>query len=210
MDSRSQDLNIPSLRVAVHREPAYQKLRDVQFIGIIAGLLLLSCMGVSCNESLPSYEEPKSLFAGTLTPEFRYRSGLWVHIDVRNTFDETLQGRERLTGTLEIVLMRDQQYRKTVALNSDFIVASAGVTRSYDQVTVNWGDTLKLLYKWDFYDDNGNFLPVDVFHVHGEPGFPDILVADPELFLIRGSFQVFDKRGQLTFQSTQYLLTYYY
>jgi hypothetical protein len=115
-----------------------------------------------------------------------------------------------LTGILEIILPRDPYYRRTVSLTSDLMVASAGVTRWYDQVTVNLGDTLKLLYKWDFVDDNGNYLPMTVFHMHGEPGFPDILVADPETFLIKGSFQVFDKTGQLTFQSTQYLLTYYY
>ncbi|HTP12546.1 MAG TPA: hypothetical protein VMM37_02925 [Bacteroidota bacterium] len=159
------------------------------------------------------YQEPASLFVGTVVPDYRWgnmASTLWIHINIRNTFDETLQGRERLTGTLEVILAREPHCRKTVALINTSVVNSTGVTRQNGQVTINRGDTLKLLYVWDFWDDNGNYLPTDVFHPHGEPGFPDILESDPELFIIRGSFQVFDKNGQLTFQQAEYVLTYYY
>ncbi len=190
------------LTVRLHRKPT-----------VIVWICALALFVSSCDESLPLYTEPPTPFKGTIDPEYRWGglgSQLWIHINVRNTFDETLQDRERLTGTLEIILARDPQYHKTVTLNGDFIVNSPGVTRQNGQVTVNQGDTLKLVYKWDFFDDDGTYLPQKVFHVHGEPGFPDILVADPETFVLKGSFQVFDKMGQLTFLPVEYVLTYYY
>lgn len=167
----------------------------------------------ACDETLPPHDEPLSLFEGTLNPEYHYLgagSQLWIHLDIRNIFDETLQARERLTGTLEITLQRDPQYHRTVALTGDLVVASPGTTRWNGEMTVNRGDTLKLLYKWDFADDDGVYLPATVFHRHGEPGFPDIYVADPEVFLLKGSFQVFDRTGQLTFATVEYPITYYY
>ena len=183
--------------------------RIVQF-GFV---LLLPFFFTSCDEPLPPHEDPKSLFQGELNPEYRYiasGSQLWINIFAINTFDETLQAPARLEGTVEIVLERAPEYRKTIALDRTLLVNPSILSQWTGQVTVNAGDTVQFRYRWNFVDDNGIYLPSKVFKKIHDPDFPDIFYADPEKFIIKGSLQVFDKIGQVTFQTVNYVVNYYY
>ena len=164
-------------------------------------VLMLAVFNLSCDESLPPREDPKSLFRGTLKVEFHPGkvyggSELWIYLYAINTFDETLQNNERMKGTLDIVLSRDPDYHRSVSLDWTNLVH--GVTRDprTGQIVVARGDTMMLLYKWDFFDDNGVWLPNSIFR-----GFERVIIS--------GVFQVFDKTGLVDFNRIEYEFTYY-
>jgi hypothetical protein len=194
----------------VHFPYRRARTQDRRFVPL-GLILLLPIFFTSCDESLPLHEDPKSLFRGELNPEYRYIAGqLWINIFAINTFDETLQAPARLEGTMEIVLERAPEHRKTIALDRTLLVNPSILSQWTGQVTVNAGDTVQLRYRWNFVDDNGISLPDKVFKKIHDPDFPDIYYANPEKFIIKGSFQVFDKIGQVTFQTVNYIVNYYY
>jgi hypothetical protein len=179
---------------------------DVVMISILCIIVLT---GIGCDESLPVYEAPKTLFESTLLPEYHWtRAGgeFWVSLNVKNIFDETFQLPGQPKGTLEIILKREPHYRKTVTIDENNLITT-GVYNSFAHtMTINSDQTLSLLYKWYFVDDSEVFLPYSVFTPKGG-GQGN---AMPEVFIIKGSIQIFDTIGQVLFQPIEYTLNYYY
>jgi hypothetical protein len=185
-------------------------------IPLFASLLLVLLLNLSCDESLPSYSIPATIFESSISPLFvKTRDGprLWVYLTVKNTFDETLQDTASLVGSLEIILARDQSIRKTVAFNRNYIYRNYPYpsTPSIDQnniLTFNSGDSLTFLYQWNFMSDNNIFLPQQVFTLTKDPNDPTHLTAAPETFIVRGSVQIFSRIGQVIFEPIDYILYY--
>ena len=164
-------------------------------------VLVLAVFDLSCNESLPPHEDPKSLFQGTLKAEYHPGvvyggSQLWIYLYVINTFDETLQNYGMMKGTLDIVLSRDPNYHRSVSLDWANLVNGVTTDPRTGQIVVNREDTVTLLYKWDFVDDNGVWLPSTVFR-----GFEKVIIS--------GTFQVFDKTGLVDFNRIYYDFSYH-
>ncbi len=182
-----------------------------------SALLCIVCTGglilgaLSCNESLPSYAPPSAVFSGTLrgmTVPTRGDVRLYVYFTVRNTYSETLQDHGRLSGLLQITLDRDPSFQKTVILDSTFFVTPQNLNMHTGIVTVNPGDSLAFVYKWDLYDDNGNYLP-NVLTLKTDPQCPTMQRAEPESFTLNCSFQVFDTRGEITVVPVSYVFSYW-
>lgn len=181
----------------------------------IALIFSLVLWNISCDESLPPHEEPHSLFTGNLRIVYFNNTAkgtineLRIYLDARNVFDETLEDSAGLQGTLEIIVARDPVYRKTVMLSSANLVAGGSYDPRTGQLTIDSGDSLTLMYTWNFIDDNGYSIPRDVSGLKKDPQCPTRTYAPPEILIIRGSLLVFRRIGQTTFSPIQYVLNYF-
>jgi hypothetical protein len=197
------------------------RVRRLSRIPALLSVALVLALSLSCNESLPPYDIPTTLFTGTIRPIFVQRgSHLWVILTVQNTFDETLQDVPSLKGSLEIVLARDPSIHKTVTLDSRNLLYHFNALLGYPSyanvpnlaggvLTINPRDSVCFFYDWTFTSDDSVYLPTKVFHMHEDPVYPGNFIADPEIFILRGYVQVFTKTGLVTFNPVNYVLNFY-
>jgi len=195
--------------------------RWLNCIPALSFLAIVLAISFSCNESLPPYNTPTTLFKGTIYPRFVNSKGthLWVLLTVQNTFDETLQGNAELVGELDIVLARDPSIHKTVSLDSRSLLyhfnallgyptyANVPSIDSHGVLTINSQDSVSFFYNWDFTSDDSLYLPT-MFVMHEDPTSPGHLIASPETLILRGYVQMFTKIGLVTFQPVEYVLKY--
>jgi hypothetical protein len=209
----------------MHRSLSYSAIRcGVKRLRRILPLLSLAIvlvLSLSCDESLPPYDTPATLFRGTIRPMFvQQGSHLWVILTVQNTFDETLQDVPSLKGSLEIVLARDPSIHKTVTLDSKDLLYHFNGLLGYPNyanvpnltggvLTINPKDSVRFFYDWTFTSDDGVYLPTKVFHMHEDPKYPGNFIADPETLILRGYVQVFTKTGLVIFEPVNYVLNFY-
>lgn len=175
-----------------------------RFVLRIALLFLLTCgvLALSCNESLPPYNDPGHVFEGQLLARYTLtlnENSLKVEFRFTNVFDETLNGVADLQGSGLITLKRKPTVRKTFTITSAHLVSGKYVP-STRVLTIDPGDTVRLIYTWDFRDDAGNDLRSTEFTY-----FPDASctmdqpvpverrIASRETFIISASLSVFNR-----------------
>src|SRR3989304_4720817 len=88
-------------------------------------LLVVAGLYLSCKEPLPAYRDPTDLFSGLLRIGYLYGTPpanvFIVQMVVFNDFDETFEGRTLFEGTIEIVLARKPDVKKTFFLSVDHL-----------------------------------------------------------------------------------------
>lgn len=180
------------------------------------GLALLSislfCSSLSCNEELPPYREPEALLTATLDGEYWLSDtehSLRVYIRVKNIYEETLEGPAALTGTVNIVSVRDPSVKKTLTLGAKNLTwgdYSNGILRIDPKSTITlqavWlfpGDTVRI--------DDGR----DIAHVQNGSGFVFLnfvndstcryrKLARPEDLLLDATLTVFSKKAPIVIE----------
>jgi hypothetical protein len=121
-------------------------------------LVLVALVAGPCDESLPSHEEPDAYFQGRITAQYSHspnENGLRGLIVVRNVFDETLQGSAALQGSVIIESLRNPALRKTVQLTRANILFLRGYDARTNTFTFDAGDSISMVYTWDFASDDG-------------------------------------------------------
>lgn len=158
---------------------------------------------IQCNEALPTYEDPANLFKATLEAHFSYGpyiatidSTLKVYLNVRNIFDDTFDARVNIDGFVQIILVKDTAYHKTFRLTKSNVYSATRFDPATNQLTIDSGDSLRLLVSWNFIDDNGRNLRSDIFrYTNDRTCFNARFFAPPEFFVISGQVKLFDKTG---------------
>ncbi len=130
----------------------------------LAACLLSSTLFLSCDESLPPYNQPPSLLClafgvddGMIVrrvvcdPTFRSwdPGAVTLRIDVINAFDETLQGPAgNVTGEVEVWKKDDRTFRRSIPIAGVFDPRHTqnGV------LTLDPGDTLQVVADWHHND----------------------------------------------------------
>jgi hypothetical protein len=189
---------------------------------LFALLTLLLSLKLTCNESLPPYSAPGSVFKGSIYPRpvtLKGEPQLRVLMTAQNIFDETLQDTAKLTGSLEIILASDQSLRKTVTLDTTNLLYHYNMILGYPTfsnipslnehgvLTIDPKDSVSFCYLWNFVtDDNTNLL--SLFHLTPDPRDPFHMLGARTTFIVRGSIQIFTGFGLVAFQPINYILSY--
>jgi hypothetical protein len=173
--------------------------------------LVFVCLSLSCDESLPPRNDPTMLLAATL--ESFYSLGvttnhLYLTINVRNVYDETIQDTENISGTLEIVLRRNSLYRKTVQLSSSNLLTVSAYNGTTDQLTVDSGESVQLRYAWDFSTDVEGSSPADFFRLYPDVECSSRKFAYKDVFIVKGTVQLFRSVGKVSFGPVDVPLCY--
>lgn len=173
---------------------------------------MVTALDLSCNETLPTHTDPRDLFRTTRTAYFYAPKNelpqLWISLMVRTGFDETLQDTTDLQGSIGISLGRDTRYHKTVALDLSNLITTNVYDPKTHLLTINSGDTLVFLYRWDFHDDDGTFLPTSVFIMQQDTLCPFRMAASAEILNIDGSMRLYRRTAIVASPPLRYVLNY--
>lgn len=173
------------------------KIRDSYTLLLII-LTLLSLSFGPCDESLPVYEEPVRVFSGKIEGSYGLtvaENTMVIFFTIWNNFDETFQGDANLTGTIEIVSMRDPSVRKTFAISAANIIQSKGHDRNTGKLTIDARDSIRYMVRWNLTDDNGRDLRTSFFKYIVDPSCDLRCLAFTEDFSLKGNITLFDRTG---------------
>lgn len=167
----------------------------IAFVFIVIG-------GAGCKESLPPYHDPREVLNGEIRARYTLalnENSVKIEIRFTNIYDETLHGVAALQGGGTITLKRKSSVRKTFEINASQWISGKYVP-STRVLTVDPGDTVRLIYTWDFRDDNGNDLRTTEFRYYADPQCHmdqpvpvERNIAGQETFVIQASLKVFDR-----------------
>jgi hypothetical protein len=178
---------------------------------LIALLLSLLLILLACDESLPPRSDPSKLFEGSLSTKY---SLLWnenvlrIEVNLVNVYDETIQAKAHMSGTVEVVLIRDTAIRKTIHFDASHLVTTKLYNQATQEVTIDPGETIRFVYVWNFTDNNNVDMPEDVFHYYPDPNCSGRLLAFNETFSLTCSFQIIEKLGSVQFAPAVLSLCY--
>ncbi|GEM_PF-1472363 len=165
-------------------------------------LLPALALSLSCNESLPPYQDPTQVFSGVLTPTYLFSNtlnALGVQLVVTNVYDETFESRTQFEGSIEITHAIASQYKKTF-----FLSAANLIQGKYDPgsrtLTIDPGDSVRLGVQWNFVDDRGRDLRQDLFTYRVDRTCsPDARrISVEQSFVIRGRIKLFDRTEEIS------------
>ena len=170
------------------------------FIFVVAvGFSLLGIL-MSCEEALPTYQDPNSVLKGSVRGRYVLsNTANVVRFDflVVNTFDETFQDKGILKGEIVITLRRNPSVHKTMSLGPwDLVIGK--YEPSTQMLTMDPGDTVRLTVSWDYTDDQLKDLRDSLFIYVTDPGCSVRKIALEELFELEGSLTVFQRAGSIT------------
>ena len=171
---------------------------------------MLVFVSLSCSEDLPSYHEPKSWLDTTIDGEYWLSDVdhcLRIYIRITNTFDETLEAKGLLTGTVVAFFARDPSIHKTISLNSANLVS--GGYSSDGVLRIDPGKSIVLMATWSFAgdkvpDDRGRDL---ASRAEGSATFFTFVedktcearkFARPEDLVLQAEVTVFDSKPTIT------------
>lgn len=164
----------------------------------------------SCNEVLPVYQEPEVLLKATIEGEYWLSvddHSLRFYVEITNTFDETLEAKAQLTGSVVAFFARDTTIRKTFLLTSSNILS--GNYSPDATLRIDPGKSVVLKAVWQFsgdkvVDDSGRDL---AFRGEGLPTFFSFVTdqtcesrrfARPEDLIVRATITVFNGKAPVT------------
>ena len=174
----------------------------------VAALALLR----SCSEQLPVRVEPTDVLSGSIRGEYLFNPTenlMMVSVTIRNDYEETLDGTALFDGTIRIVASGDTSIHKTQVMNASNVSFTRvkrwnPLTR---QLTLDPGDTLTVIYKWNFIDDGGRNLILSYFRYWPHPDCPDFrLKADSATFELMAEIRLFEKTNLVTAGPTKFLI----
>ena len=175
---------------------------------LLASLLVLTSL--SCNEDLPPYQEPEVLLKATVEGEYWLSvddHSLRIYVRITNTYDETLEGKASLTGSVVATFARDPSIHKTIPLTSSNLFS--GDYSPDETLRIDPGKSIVLRAVWQFsgdkvIDDNGRDL---AFRGDGPPTFFSFVTdktcewrrfARPEDLILEATVTVFERKPNVT------------
>lgn len=167
-----------------------------------------------CDESLPPHSDPNKVFQLTLKAEYVLlpaANDVVISMKFVNIFDETLVGRQGISGRVELTWERFSYVKKVINLNS----TNLNFARNYNNLTgeliVAPGDSVILSCAWHVMADSEKVLRNQIFLLNpdntcAEPGgYPARrFLAEPETFLITGDVRVFRDTAPLNLGSNEF------
>lgn len=179
-------------------------------LGWIHFSIVILVFSLSCDESLPPRQDPTNLFKARVQASYYYSpfaNVVLIQLIAVNDFDETLNDRIGIDGTIVVASNRDTSVHKTFQL-----FASNLIHGTYDPstatLTIDPGDSVVIQVSWDFTDDAGDSLSTDFFHYVIDVTCRQRMITDLENFTIVGKTKLYASLGyaksQIPFTIRQY------
>lgn len=182
-------------------------LRVTASIIISLGGITLFVQG--CEEQLPRYADPRDVFDGTVQASYTLstaQNDVGVTVTIRNTFDEELEGPAVITGTIEIVSLRNATVRKT------FQVSPAMLTyaRSFSGGRLHMvpGDEIRIGTRWDLVDDTGMNLKSGFIEMLKDTTCNVRCLGAPEDFSLSARINIYERTNPVSIGPSPFRLCY--
>jgi hypothetical protein len=169
---------------------------------ILALSVLLIVILISCDEPMPSRNDPGGVLTATFDAQYCIKifqhfqqNAIRVRLVVRNVYDETLQDKAIFKNSFKITLPRERMIQKSFQFTPEMLKESWRYDRVSGLLTLNPGDTATFTYYWEFIDDAGINLVKSVFLTKPDVDCPGRITARREDFLIGGTFRLYQTIG---------------
>jgi hypothetical protein len=153
-------------------------------------------VSMSCDESLPPYQNPSDVLQGKARAQYVLsfsENSMHVFLTVTNVYEETFQGQAPLSGTLVLTSKRNPKVQKTFHLNANNISYAASYDKATAVLTIDPGDSVVFSSSWDFIDDAGEDLRLTFFTYVPDTSCGGRYIAPDETFVLQGSVKVYDE-----------------
>jgi hypothetical protein len=174
---------------------------------ITIALAAALAVSVSCDESLPQYQDPSTVLLGTVRAQYVISftdNSLHGFFTVKNVYEETFQGQAPLSGTLVMTAKRNPKVQKTFHLTANNITYAANYDRATGVLTIDPGDSVVFSSTWNFIDDAGQDLRSTFFRYVADTSCDGRSIAPDETFLLEGSVKVYDRLPDVPGGPTEY------
>lgn len=182
------------------------RLRWIMLYVWTFSLLLFVLYG--CQESLPPYEDPRNVLKATISGRYvlsRSENTIKIHLNIVNTFDETFEAKGIFEGTGKLISKRNKDFVHTFKLS-----ASHWARGKYNPVTgiltMDAGDTLRLIYAWNYLDDQGRDARTMIFSYRVDPTCSVRLISLEETFMLQARIRVYEKIREIVAEPVEYSL----
>lgn len=181
----------------------------------------------SCQEFLPPRDNPSDYFSFETSVVYDIfqpnnsavrRNQLLVLLRIANNFDETIQDKVNVDGTISISWLPPEGLpypsvlERTFTLKNDNIIRAKGYDRSTGILTIDAKDTIVLMCSWNFKTDDSTYLykyfPY-IFDTHcvvkdedGQQRFRK--VTDTQKFKVTAAVKLSDRTSSLYFKPIEF------
>jgi hypothetical protein len=194
-----------------------RSLTDPRMIITVLAAVAIWRYGSGCDETLPQRVEPAKVFTASVRGMYIYRitaNGAGVVLKIVNTYEETLQAKLSLDGSVDIQWNRYPEYRASIPIRN-FTLTYSGV---YDSrtgiVTLDPGDSLTFFYLWNFTTGDGVFIPSMFEYDYDQTclvvgGVPLTVSNRMETFDFSGRVKIMDKTGYTLIDRSSFDICHY-
>lgn len=178
----------------------------------------------ACQEFLPPRDDPNGYFSMETSVEYDVnvvpsRNQLVIFLKIANTFDETIEDKVRMKGTVTIswipqVGAGTYQFvtQRTFHLENANIIRAKGYDRNTQLIRIDPGDTITIACSWNFKSDDSTNLfsyfgyQIDnqcyVFYPGGSLGARRI--TPPNRFKVTAALKLTDRTSVFYFPSIEF------
>ncbi|NQT27445.1 hypothetical protein HQ585_18980 [candidate division KSB1 bacterium] len=177
---------------------------------IVLSVLLTTCFTlISCNESLPLYEQPENSLAITrvLASQGLVEPGipiLYIVIEGMNQYEETYDDTVNVQGELRIWWERHPELSATLLLSNANFIPPTPIHGS--RLTLDPNQTFAMKTVYYFFSDDGQYI-VDLLDYSANDIRGDYQYAKPETFIMKVDLLVYKQIGMISSESTKIEVT---
>jgi len=165
----------------------------------------------ACDSELPPYNDPSTVFTAKVYGIYSLNvttNSLSLFVTIKNSFDETLQGKAVFGGQLEIIPLRNPSYRKSFSLSDANLAYARNYNSASTMLTIDPGDSVQFRVSWDFIADNGVDLRAAFFRNFSDATCNGRTIALPEVFSIHSEMKMFDRIPATTATMSEFVFCY--
>lgn len=184
-------------------------------VPLFVSSLFLILMSGGCDESLPSYREPGAVLDGRVMAAYVLTASenrIRIFVTAVNTYEETLEGRRILSGSVEIRSKRKPELRATVSFTSSNVIYARNTSSQTGMIRLDPGDSVRFMVSWDSVGDDAaggdGFVGLFSYFIDpacpGPPPQPVRSIAFRETFVLSGEVRVFEQAGPAVFGPAEF------
>ena len=184
-------------------------LISVPAVLAFAAMILVS---LSCQESLPTYVPPQHVLSITVSSIEQLNDHIappghqevQLTISGENTFDEVFEDTVDFKGTMVIWWQRKPDRSKTFYL-SEKNLSDPSLVHNRQMLLIP-GQQFSMNLVWDLRSDDGVYLPseMDFTNLRQRYCDPNVRCANPEIFVVEVSLNVYDRLGYIAAPAVQF------
>lgn len=191
----------------IGRNSLLYRMNKGLFFLLLGSVILL---GGSCKEPLPRYTDPSDYFEGKLTGTFVLTNNINqinFHLVITNKFDETFSSRALMEGTIEIISVKNPDYRKTFFLNSSNLYRARNYNPNSRILTIDPADSIDFVASWNFIDDKNRDVRDNLFIYVPDPTCRTFRrIAYQEFFTVKATMKLYERADQIAPKQLMYSL----
>lgn len=170
----------------------HDSLFTILNIFIILGFLLQ----LSCEESLPPYNDPTNLFSGEIEAVYILSADenhARVVLRVRNIYDETLDGTAKIEGEIKISSERNPAIAKTIPITPSMFASGRYDSRT-GRLVIDPKEIIRFETIWDLTDDLGRHVRSTLLVMVSDTTCPAYrCFALPEEFRLTATIKLYER-----------------